>query len=172
MEQATQAPTPTAPGDRALYELAQDVSRRLVTEAAVLPNSVRVGRELSDRYDVLIYFGAGLDAGRGVQQIADATDTTVTRDDQHNSEGHVTSVWIEARAHVRGVAVYASALTHPAEADELLQQTPAEDTAAESDTEVTQPLPTVSTGPGDVVIPAVIPVVPLAAKASGQEAGE
>lgn len=172
MEQATHATTPTASGDRALYELAQDVSRRLVAEVTVMPNSVRVGRELSDRYDVLIYFGAGLDAGRGVLQIADATSTEVTRDDAHDTEGRITSVWVEARAHVRGVAVYASALTHPAEADQLLQPPPTEDTAAESDTEVTQPLPTVGTGPADVVVPAITPVTPLATKAQKREAGE
>ncbi|MGN7139064.1 hypothetical protein [Streptomyces pseudogriseolus] len=172
MEQATHATTPTASSDRALYELAQDVSRRLVAEVTVMPNSVRVGCELSDRYDVHLYFGAGLDAGRGVLQIADATDAAVTRDDQHDSEGHVTSVWLEVRALVRGVAVYAYGLMHPAEADELLQPPPTEETAAESDTEVTQPLPTVGTGPADVVIPAVIPVTPLATMAQEQEAGE
>ncbi|WPP29991.1 hypothetical protein [Streptomyces sp. CL7] len=166
MEQATQAPTPTAPGDRALYELAQDVSRRLVAQTTVMPSSVRVGRELSDRYDVHIYFGAGLEAGRGVLHVAATTDTDVTRDDQLDGEGHVSSVWLEARTIVRGVAVYAYGLTHPSEADELLQQTPTDDTAAESDTEVTQPLPTVGTGPADVVIPAVIPVTPLPAPSS------
>jgi hypothetical protein len=171
VEQATHATTTTASLDRAAYDRAQDVVRQLVTADTILPNSVRIGRELSPRYDVHIYFGAGLDAGRGVLQIADATDATVTRDDQHDSEDHVTSVWLEVRTLVRGVSVYAYGLTHPAEADELLQPPIAEDTAAESDTEVTQPLPTVGTGPGDIVIPAVIPVTPLAAKAE-QEAGE
>ncbi|MGQ5606216.1 hypothetical protein [Streptomyces sp. EKS3.2] len=165
MEQATQPTTPsasTAPdSDRAAYERAQSVISQLIGEVPTLPHSVRTGRELSPDYDVHLYFGAGLAAGRGVLETAAAISAEVTRDDQHDGEGNPTSVWVEARATVRGVPVYAYGLTTPADADALLQETATTETAGE----VTQPMPTVGTDPAAITVPAITVVRPLAAMA-------
>ena len=178
MEQATQPTTSTAHTDRAAYRRAQAIVAQLIHEVPTLPVSVRTGRDLAPRYDVHLYFGAGIDAGRGVLQTAASISTEVTRDDQQDSEGRITSVWIEARALVDGVPVYAYGLTSPAEADELLQQTAtdaAEDTAEEPDTVVTQPIPTIptaGTSPTDVVVPALTKVTPLSAKTAQPESAK
>ncbi|MDT6983696.1 hypothetical protein ACFSUJ_11980 [Streptomyces lusitanus] len=182
MEQATHATTPTTTTavlgpDRRSYERARTLTDHIVEQVPTLPNAAEVHRSFAlDTFEARIHFGAGLTAGRGVLETAALTDTEVTREDKHDARGQLTGVWIGLRTVVDGVPLSAWALTSEADADQLL---PTEDTSnsgddsqTESDTEVTQPLPTVGTGPGDVVIPAVIPVTPLSAKAQGQEAGE
>ncbi|CAL9599655.1 hypothetical protein [Streptomyces sp. enrichment culture] len=171
MEQATQptTTTPTEPveqdPDRAAYKRARALAERLIDQVQELPLTVQTTRSLAPVYDVHIYFGAGLAAGRGVQQTAAVIDTEPTRDAVRNSDDKITGYWIEARATVRGVPVYSYALTSPADAELLL---PSADTApgeepAEAPGEVTQPMPTVSADPATAVVPQITPVLPLSA---------
>ncbi|MEU8555906.1 hypothetical protein AB0C80_18220 [Streptomyces anthocyanicus] len=169
MEQATQ-PTTTTPAetveqdpDRAAYERARALAERLVDQVQVLPLTVQTPRSLAPVYDVHIYFGAGIAAGRGVQQTAAVIDTEPTRDAVRNSDDKITGYWIEARATVGGVPVYAYALTSPADTELLLPSadtTPVEE-PTEAPGEVTQPMPNVSTDPA--AVPAITRVLPLAA---------
>lgn len=181
MEQATHATTATTTTvlgpDRRSYDRARALADHVVGQVPTLPNAAEVHRSFAlDTFEARLHFGAGLTAGRGVIETAALTDSEVTREDKHDARGRLSGVWIGLRTVVDGVPLSAWALTSEADADQLLHASPAaedvEESTPESDTEVTQPLPTVSTGPGDVVIPAVIPVTPLAAKAAEQEAGE
>ncbi|WP_228916789.1 hypothetical protein [Streptomyces sp. DH20] len=176
MEQATHATTTTTTAvlgpDRRSYERARELADRVVEQVPTLPNAAEVHRSFAlDTFEARLHFGAGLTAGRGVLETAALTDAEVTREDKHDDRGQLSGVWIGVRTVVDGVPLSAWALASEADADQLLPTEDTSDSQAESDTEVTQPLPTVSTGPGDVVIPAVTPVTPLSVKAE-QEAGK
>ncbi|MYS44066.1 hypothetical protein GTY23_23105 [Streptomyces sp. SID5998] len=161
MDQATHATTPTAPtatapsADRAAYQRAKTVSDQLLDQVQVLPDTVETRREMgTDAYGIRLHFGTGLTAGRGVLEVAAVADAEVSRDDARDG-----ITWIELHTRLHGVPLIARALTTRADADQLLQQTPA--TPA-------QPIPTVGTTPTDVVAPAMVPVISLA-KAHAQD---
>ncbi|MFG2679236.1 hypothetical protein [Streptomyces sp. NPDC048392] len=169
MEQATQPTTTTAPAatatqiaGRASYHRARALADWLVDQVPTLPTAAEAHRSFAlDSYEARLHFGAGFIAGRGVLETAALTDTEPTREEKRDDQGSLVGYWIGLRTVVDGVPLSAWALTNPADADELLQETA--DATAETAGEATQPMPTVGTGPADIVAPAVTVVRPLTA---------
>ncbi|MFF9123216.1 hypothetical protein ACF09J_07940 [Streptomyces sp. NPDC014889] len=159
----TEQTTPTNPL-RTAYLAAAALVARLVDQVEVIPDTAEARRELgTDTYGARLHFGTGLAAGRGVLETAAIVDAEVTRDDVRDGV-----VWIEVHTTVDGIPLIARALTNTADADELLA---AGDTA--EDPETTQPIPTVSTSPTAITVPAIFAVRPLAtmkATATGTDA--
>lgn len=158
---------PTTPNAiRASYQRARTLADRLVGLGEVIPTAVETYRYLgAEDFSLRLHFGTGIDAGRGLLTVATLANTEVTRDDERAADWYGGVVWIETQGTVDGVQVIARALLNTEEADQLLPRTDTPPTAeaTEGTGEVTQPIPTVSTNPGGVVVPAVTPVMPLAA---------
>lgn len=126
MDKAT-APAPTASipspeqsTQRGTYRRAWAAAERIVDRLADLPRDVEVRADLGSSYSVRLHFGTGPAAARGVLAVAGITDAEATRDDSSAGLG----VYVECEANVDGVHLIARALVTPADAEQLLQQTP------------------------------------------------
>lgn len=123
MDQATATAataSTTLPTDRASYQRAAALATRLVERLAVLPRAVETHADFTG-HSIRLHFGTGITAGRGVLEVARIADAEADRDEASSCAGD----WVECRTVIEGVPVVARALLTKADADTLLEQTPA-----------------------------------------------
>lgn len=122
MSQATQPAPVTAPtsirthtAQRSAYKRASALAGRIVDRLTVLPHDVEA-RGDRGAYGLRLHFGTGLDAGRGVLEVARIADVEVIRDQAEHAAG----AWVECHGSVEGIPLIARALLTPDDADQLL----------------------------------------------------
>ncbi|MGW6210994.1 hypothetical protein [Streptomyces sp. NPDC055109] len=175
MQESTQTPAaapsaqrdprvPTLPVDprRAAYQRASALADRIVDRLAVVPSAIEQKREFGgDTYGIRLHFGASLEDGRAVLEIAELADATVVQEPANPSG--LSGVFIETRAVVEGVNVVARALLSTDDAARLRgDEAPAE-----------EPITAPEEGPPAQAVPlgaSVIAVSPILLLAAGGDA--